>query len=476
MGQVLEYITPSEWLTTLDLGAAGDNRLQWAMSRVKAAAKAADVRAGCMLLGAALDVLAYPAHANSHPRILELVILLASQHELLGDAEVHAFLRARLPALKDVVGESGSVKKNPYRDVWIAFFRESWTVCRSLDASRAAADLTATLLMSETKNQLSSHDVRSLAPSRTAPTELAVWKLLVTLAPTLAIGAFGYRILQAEPAYAANLTTSQLSSIVQLSTNGLRDDTHWSICRQAIGHVEPSSALRLAIDLVRHSHELDDLELVAKAYKEVDAFTRKQVCPPPCVTVPWCHTRAIPSPPHCPLAPRGRCGSPPSSRPSAPGRWWTRRPRPSAVVRSRRSRTRLGMRFSGTSRRQPRSTRRSTASSVEVWGVGREGRHRCRAPIWATQATRRSMGRRRLLGDPSRVESSQLDLAACAVSGESGAWRRWVGWCADGVNACCRLSCLEGERRPAAARHRRRRRARPRRALGRRRPSRPPGY
>ena len=268
-GQVLEHLAVG------DLGQPA--RLEWVLRAVQ---KAGDP---CELLGALFDVLEHAAYRAVQPSILASLLMMPAIRELFKHDEFRQLFRARLPRL-EWAARGRDERFEPLRAVYVAFYRESWAAGAPLDS---AASLAVTLHLGDKggeqakKAPLTSREVHSLG------VDLRSMRLLVELAPSHAIPAFGFALLESDPSFAKSLKTADLERVTQLTAKELRDDQHWAVCRKVIGHVEPAVALRLAISLVCHSRELADLHLVEAAYKAVDGFTRKQVWLPTELSVLW---------------------------------------------------------------------------------------------------------------------------------------------------------------------------------------------
>jgi len=219
----------------------------WVLTRIKDGAHAFE------MMRAVMDVLAHKTFLGHFNGLLASILTAAQAQTLLKIDDVRSLVRERIPNAN--VGA-------PERALWITFFRECWLA----GARYTEAELTSALDLGD-KNPLTNAEVTKLG------VDLSADKLLVKIAPVLAIRAFGFKILEEEPSFAKTLSDEQLLGISQLSAN---NDAHWVTCRAVIAQVEPACALQLAIRLFKHSRELPDLDLVKGAFCLVDGFTRKQ--------------------------------------------------------------------------------------------------------------------------------------------------------------------------------------------------------
>jgi len=239
--EVIEFFRPEDW----------PRRLEWALTQVVSGPNDT-----CEMLRTVLDVLGRDRFSAVHIPLLRSALNFKPVQEALANDEVRFLLRQRLPK-----AESSAAA----RAMWIQFFRESWKT----GAHYTAAELKRDAHLTD-KTPLSNGEIELLG------VDVASYKLLVGLYPDKALPAFGFKILEHEPAFATTLGEAQLRTIGQLWSLG-GNDSHWPTCRAVIGHVEPTKALQLAITLFKASRELPDLQLIKRAYHSVDSFTRKQV-------------------------------------------------------------------------------------------------------------------------------------------------------------------------------------------------------
>lgn len=217
------------------------------------------------------------AHAAAQPTLREHWLPTTLQrivtHAVCGGMLAHAMLRAlvrdALPRAEASRGETLSAAERP---LWISFFKQA-----AIAGAPASLDELRAVLRPETQ-PLSAHEVRALG------VDLAARKLLVSLAPPLALREFGVEILRADPSFARQLCEAELVHIAELSG---ADDAHWAVTRQVIGAVAPAVALRLAIGLLCHSAEPDDLELLRAAYLAVEPAVRRRVWLPTELGTVW---------------------------------------------------------------------------------------------------------------------------------------------------------------------------------------------
>eukprot|EP00812_Abedinium_dasypus_P015959 NODE_962_length_1291_cov_224.125405.p1 GENE.NODE_962_length_1291_cov_224.125405~~NODE_962_length_1291_cov_224.125405.p1 ORF type:complete len:300 (-),score=75.59 NODE_962_length_1291_cov_224.125405:374-1273(-) len=214
--------------------------------------------ASVVMLRVVLDVLARDRFRADFNALLTAILMKPQTEALFKLEAVRSLVRERIPRAE----EDGARLPAIVRAHWISFFRLCWVA----GAHFEAAELSSALGL-DSKNPLTKAEVLILG------VDLPADKLLVRLAPTLAIPAFGFKILEEEPEFAKALSAEQLFQITELSA---QKDVHWPTIRKVVAEVEPTSSLRLALSLFKASHETRDLDLVSKAYRSVDEFTRKQ--------------------------------------------------------------------------------------------------------------------------------------------------------------------------------------------------------
>ena len=190
--ELIEFVRPAAW----------PGRLGWALG---VATTVGDL---CEMLATLLDVLA-AAHrpAALRGRLVPLLVqllsppLLLPSHsdgggpttKVLQHPEARGLLRQRLPPAE---GDAAA------RALWLLFYRESWMA----GAPYTLAELRRGAHVTD-KTPLTSAEVGQLG------VDVPSYKLMVEQAPSLAVGAFAYRIFEAEPAFAASLSEAQLLSV-----------------------------------------------------------------------------------------------------------------------------------------------------------------------------------------------------------------------------------------------------------------------
>ncbi|KAJ1638989.1 hypothetical protein T492DRAFT_1139741 [Pavlovales sp. CCMP2436] len=212
------------------------------------------------LFGCLLQVLSRPELSARQVEILST--LLGPAHatvtrELLRCADVRRLLRERLPPTD---AQRGAATPSE-RALWISFFGAIWTA----GARYTHAELSCTLALD--KSPLTNGEVHALG------TDAGARELLIAIAPAHALPLYGFAVLSEHPSFAASLSNVQLSAIAQLRAE---NDADWPVCRMVVMHVRPPAALRLAISLLKHSREPQDLVLLTDAFVAADSFTRKQ--------------------------------------------------------------------------------------------------------------------------------------------------------------------------------------------------------
>jgi hypothetical protein len=223
------------------------------------------------LLRCLIEVLALHYSQPHYTACLANMLRAAPMRLLLAHAEVRELVRSRMPHRLEA-RRPNAPQPPDERALQITFLKE----CAAAGAPFSSKDLRHALALEQ--RALTHGEVLLLG------VDVLSCKALVDLAPSLAIPAFGYRILCAEPAFARTLPQADLLRISQLAA---ADEAHWPVCRSVIAVVEPAAALRIAIALFKHSCEPPDLDLLKRAYLAVDEFTRKQVWLPTELASVW---------------------------------------------------------------------------------------------------------------------------------------------------------------------------------------------
>ncbi len=160
------------------------------------------------------------------------------------------------------------------RSVYVAFYRESWVAGAPLES---AASLTATLHLDVAPRSgeapLTRAEVLALGVDQRA------MRLLVELAPALAIPAFGLAILTEDASFAATLTSMQVSA----HARSLRTNAHPPYPRTADA-VMPRDRLTHGDELSATHHRLAPMEMTtatatpARRSSRASRLSRQVVC------------------------------------------------------------------------------------------------------------------------------------------------------------------------------------------------------
>lgn len=248
---VIEYIPPAKWTVHLD----------WMLARVRESSNPSD--------------------------------LFASIHDLLGHKTFCAFTKCQLYSLilhSAHMGLDGKLLKIPNirssiwrslhayvpsndRSLWITFFKESWILGEPPTQHDRESEL---------KEALDKHQkgLREIGLTHQEVQELGVdtvaRKLLISMAPNLAIPRYGVDILKIDPNFASDCSDEDFELLVK-QIKGM-DDTQWPLLRQLIKVVQPDRGLVLSIKLLKNSCEEQDVQILKSTYHAADSFTRKQTC------------------------------------------------------------------------------------------------------------------------------------------------------------------------------------------------------